>query len=226
MKNTGTIERKNNQKHVYTLNVGTIEALKRRARKIRSLYASVEALAQQAREKCNATVAEAILLGQELNATKQLVGHGAWLAWLKENVKGITDRTARRYMALSNRSHVSDLGDGDSLRQAYVAVGIIKENDPAPAPSKPVESPTAKEVHQPLAGVSIAPVGPSLAPVAVITTKAGKQVAVEGVAPQEVDVLPVIASSVEDLLTLLSKVPKARRHEARAAIARLTAWLD
>ena len=39
--------------------------------------------------------------GAALNEAKAKVGHGKWLAWLKENCPDISDRTAERYMKLA-----------------------------------------------------------------------------------------------------------------------------
>jgi len=43
----------------------------------------------------------AITAGAALNEAKAKVGHGKWLAWLKENCPDISDRTAERYMKLA-----------------------------------------------------------------------------------------------------------------------------
>jgi hypothetical protein len=44
----------------------------------------------------------AITAGAVLNEAKSKVGHGNWLAWLKENCLDISDRTAERYMKLAD----------------------------------------------------------------------------------------------------------------------------
>src|SRR6516165_2012422 len=43
----------------------------------------------------------AITAGAALTEAKAKVGHGKWLAWLKENCPDISDRTAERYMKLA-----------------------------------------------------------------------------------------------------------------------------
>jgi hypothetical protein len=43
----------------------------------------------------------AITAGNALNEAKSKVGHGKWLAWLKDNCPDISDRTAERYMKLA-----------------------------------------------------------------------------------------------------------------------------
>jgi hypothetical protein len=44
----------------------------------------------------------AITAGAALNEAKSKVGHGKWLAWLKDNCPDISDRTAERYMKLAD----------------------------------------------------------------------------------------------------------------------------
>ena len=47
--------------------------------------------------------------------------------WLEANCPKIGERTARKYMSLAKRNHGSDLNDAATLRQAYLACGIIHE---------------------------------------------------------------------------------------------------
>ena len=50
-----------------------------------------------------------------------------WLPWLKKNCPGIGHRTAQKYIALANANRGSHLNQSTSLRQAYFAVGILKD---------------------------------------------------------------------------------------------------
>lgn len=68
----------------------------------------------------------AVKAGGILNIAKDLIPYGEWEAWLKANVKGITDRTAQNYMKLAKR--VSVLGDCQSLGEAYRAIGIKRKS--------------------------------------------------------------------------------------------------
>jgi hypothetical protein len=104
------------------------------AREIRSQYASVEGLISNAKRACNEAVGEAILLGTKLTEAKQIVGHGNWLIWLAEHCPEISERTARNYITLSNRQHISDLENSKSLRQAYLKIGIISEPEQSALP--------------------------------------------------------------------------------------------
>ena len=98
------------------------------SREIRRDYDSLLKLVERTRRSCNEVISETILLGTKLAEAKRLVGHGNWSEWLARHCTDISDRTARRYIALSNRSHVSDLENRKSLRQAYIAVGILIPN--------------------------------------------------------------------------------------------------
>ena len=52
-----------------------------------------------------------------------------WIEWLESNCPSISEQTARRYMALAKRSHESgSIEDCATLRQAYIATGIIKDS--------------------------------------------------------------------------------------------------
>jgi hypothetical protein len=106
------------------------------SREIRRDYDSLLKLVERTRRSCNEVIAETILLGTKLAEAKKLVGHGNWSEWLARHCSEISERTARRYIALANRSHVSDLEKHKSLRQAYLAVGILipnEEREPKPA---------------------------------------------------------------------------------------------
>jgi len=111
------------------------------APQIQEAYRECEHLVSQTREFATKAVAKAIECGQLLIQQKESLGHGSWLEWLDANVPEITDRTARRYMALANRTHVSDLNDTTTVRQAYLATGIIPQpedkKDQPPDPNKP-----------------------------------------------------------------------------------------
>jgi hypothetical protein len=111
------------------------------APQIRAAFNESNRLATEAKGIASEAVAKAIECGQLLIQQKESLGHGSWLDWLTANIPEITDRTARRYMALAKRTHVSDLNDTATVRQAYLATGIIPapEEKPAtsPDPNKP-----------------------------------------------------------------------------------------
>lgn len=96
---------------------------------IREAFQDANRLATNARGVASEAVAKAIHCGQLLLQQKESLGHGSWLQWLDANVPEISEWTARRYMALAKRAHVSDLNDTATVRQAYLATGIL----PSPA---------------------------------------------------------------------------------------------
>jgi len=108
------------------------------ASQIREAYQNANRLATDARAVASDAIAKALECGQLLIQQKESLGHGSWLEWLDANVPEITDRTARRYMALAKRTHVSVLNDTATVRQAYLATGIIPSpEEKAPAPPDP-----------------------------------------------------------------------------------------
>ena len=127
-----------------------ITRLGRLSREIRKDYESLQQLLERTRQNCNQVVSETILLGTKLIEAKRLVGHGNWCEWLARHCPQIAETTARNYMRLANRQHIADLNCCKSLRQAYIAVGIIavdEESKPMPAvevsePIKQIEPPT------------------------------------------------------------------------------------
>jgi hypothetical protein len=117
-----------------------IDELDTLAAEIRNTHEEAEAEASATRERANRAITAALLCGKALGRAKALVGHGQWLKWLSEHCRAISERTARKYMALANRNHDSVLS-ADSLRQAYIEAGIISE--PEKKTCEPKESPVS-----------------------------------------------------------------------------------
>jgi hypothetical protein len=110
------------------------------AEQINRTYEESVALATQAKDQATTAITKALECGQLLLQQKAALKHGGWLEWLDANCPQISEQTARRYMALSKRSHVSDLNDAATLRQAYLACGIVHEKPKTanePDPEKP-----------------------------------------------------------------------------------------
>jgi len=105
------------------------------AEQIREAFRDANRLATDARAVASDAVAKAIQCGQLLLQQKESLGHGSWLEWLDTNVPEISEWTARRYMALAKRAHVPDLNDAATVRQAYIATGIL------PSPAEPEAGP-------------------------------------------------------------------------------------
>lgn len=110
----------------------------------RSFEESV-ALATQAKDQATTAINKALECGQLLLQQKAALKHGGWLEWLDANCPQLNERIARRYMALAKRTHESDLNDATTLRQAYLACGIIHEKPKTPNKPNP-ETPWVKFV--------------------------------------------------------------------------------
>lgn len=105
---------------------------------IRQAFAEANRLAGDARTVASEAIAKALECGRLLIQQKESLGHGSWLDWLDANVPEISRWTARRYMSLAKGAHVPHLNDAASVRQAYLAAGIIPQpEEKAPAPPDP-----------------------------------------------------------------------------------------
>lgn len=102
---------------------------------INAAFATAQTLAGSAREKAQHSIVAAIDCGRLLERQKGSLPHGAWTDWLAENCPEISVRTAQRYIRLSKTTHVSFFNDAHSLRQAYLATGVL----PEPAPREAVQ---------------------------------------------------------------------------------------
>jgi hypothetical protein len=87
----------------------------------------------------------ALKAGATLREAKELVPHGEWEKWIADNVKAVELRTAQNYMKLAQEKaiveerkknnaefgmktkYVAFFEECQSLREAYIAVGIIKK---------------------------------------------------------------------------------------------------
>lgn len=109
--------------------------------RLEALPAEIGAELQAAEADCRSALGHAIAAGEKLIEAKQLVGHGVWQDWLRENFDA-ADRQARRYMQLAaERTRVSDLG---SIRKA---IALLNEPKPRRDPDRrraPVPTPTRR----------------------------------------------------------------------------------
>ena len=117
---------------------GTQKTLDEYAKAILEAHQSVEYADGLSKKHGREAIAAAHEAGQYLNSLKGLLGHGNWLKWLKDNCKGISEKTAQRYMVLAKSDIVSVLKHCSNLRQAYIFTGAIKA---APVDRNPDELP-------------------------------------------------------------------------------------
>jgi hypothetical protein len=97
---------------------------------INAAFATARTAADSATTEARAAITAAVQCGDLLTRQKASVPHGTWLDWLATHCPDISAETARRYMRLSKRSHETDLTDATSLRQAYLATGVLPEPPP------------------------------------------------------------------------------------------------
>jgi hypothetical protein len=76
-------------------------------------------------------VAHAVECGRALSGLKDLLKHGDWDRWVQDQC-ALSRSTANRYMRLA--SHADRLTRYMTIREAYIAAGVInpKQRDPPP----------------------------------------------------------------------------------------------
>ena len=102
---------------------------KERIEKILTAHNNVKSFDALSEENGRKAIQAAITAGESLRVIKDTMPK-KFTAWLKVNIKDISPETARRYMRLSKKGNVTDLTDCTSLRQAYLATGILKAASP------------------------------------------------------------------------------------------------
>lgn len=120
-------------KDVAERNADTDNRLNECAEQIVTAHKTILECNRLSEESGRKAIDAAIRAGTYLNEVKRTVKHGGFLKWLEANCSGICEKTAENYMRLANPNHVTDLTDCSSLRQAYIATGIIKKTKDAPA---------------------------------------------------------------------------------------------
>jgi hypothetical protein len=114
------------------------DTLSKLASEIRDLFVSAEHKAKRAFETAGDAVNDALLCGKKLNEVKAKLKHGEWLPWLHENCPEISEDKSERYRALANSAHDRNLNDCATLRQAYIACGILPDPPARAANGDPV----------------------------------------------------------------------------------------
>jgi len=118
------------------------------AAQIREAYREANQLADEAKGYASQAVAKAIECGQLLIRQKESIGHGSWLEWQAKNLPDMKRETVRKYMQIAkvaqenlpdrdaDESQIPTTGgnlkNAASLRQAFVAIGLLPapENKP------------------------------------------------------------------------------------------------
>lgn len=105
-------------------------------------------------------IESAIEAGRWLKNAKTQVKHGEWLPWLSTNVSGISEETAQRYIRLERESHGKDLSGCETLRQAYLACGILRSPARTDRRHTPGGSDSGDDSTNPTDDPTGAPTGP------------------------------------------------------------------
>jgi hypothetical protein len=129
MKTTTTQNTKSASKKSKTkISIANSTELHRLKKTINTSAEAVESLVKSVKDKSRQALAEALICGKALVRVKEIVKFGQFEKWCAENCKGIERKTVQRYTSLATRgSHL--LATGIGLRQAYIALGILKEDD-------------------------------------------------------------------------------------------------
>ena len=192
--------------------------LKPLKRQINDGHQAVEAFKKSVKDKSRQALTEAIIVGQKLKRVKEIVGHGGFLRWVRENCKDIGERTARKYMALSNRNHGAEL-TATGLRKAYIELGIIDEGETTTRVEEHAEA--NNRSAQP---TKATPTTPAARAAAVVTSKTAKP------AINEADALSRPSYLVNELLSTLNKLYQSKTATLdvlrNAALKPVQCWFD
>lgn len=117
------------------------------AERVNELYQEAIDWAGHAKTAFKESVMRALECGALLGEQRQRTPHGQWEVWLRSNCPDISPEIARRWIICSKRYNGSEL-DCPSLRQLYIACGILPEPESAeagePQPEKTIFSPFRK----------------------------------------------------------------------------------
>lgn len=83
-------------------------------------------LANQTKSLAAQAISSALLAGQALKKAREITSHGEWKAWLKIHIN-YSYETVTRYIELADPKHAKQLESCKTLRQAYVVLGILPD---------------------------------------------------------------------------------------------------
>ena len=129
-----TLQTPNKSKKNNRISIANSTELHKLKRTINDSADAVESLVKSVKDKSRQALAEALICGKALLRAKEIMKFGQFEKWCRENCKKVSKATVKNYMRLANSQHVSHLlTTGVGLRQAYIAIGILKEEDSAPS---------------------------------------------------------------------------------------------
>jgi hypothetical protein len=120
---------------VLELNVQQLETADACAEQLKLACHGANTSAASAVGYCQLSIRYALKAGQIMCRAKEILPHGEFLPWLHDllPVLQIVERSAQRWMKLSNTTSVSDLMDNPDIKtitDAYRATGILPEPEP------------------------------------------------------------------------------------------------
>ena len=114
--------------HASRITIADSTELHRLNKTINTSAEAVESLINSVKDKSRQALAEALICGKALCRAKEILKFGQFDSWCAEHCKKIGKVTLTKYMRLANHGeHLLTTGIG--LRQAYIALGILKEDD-------------------------------------------------------------------------------------------------
>ncbi len=103
-------------------------ALSDLAQKIEGHHEQAKTFAGHVAAAARMSLEAALNAGRALLAAKAKVDHGEWTKWVQEHVHSLSSDQASRYMQLARQfPHVRNSDKLRTVREAYLACGVIKE---------------------------------------------------------------------------------------------------
>lgn len=134
MKTTLKTQNKSKNSKTVRMSIANSTELHKLKRTINDSAEAVESLVKSVKDKSRQALAEALVCGGALLKAKFILGFGQFEKWCRENCKKVSEKTARNYMRLAKGQSVADLlATGGGLKEAYISIGILKEDDSAPS---------------------------------------------------------------------------------------------
>ncbi len=103
-------------------------SLEQLAKEIHKNHKDAVEFAEIAKNTVKSTIQKVVAVGNALIAAKAKLRHGQWTEWREQNVNTLSEDQANRYIRLAKQiPHMRNLNELASVRQAYLAAGIIKD---------------------------------------------------------------------------------------------------
>jgi len=166
--------------------------------------------------------------GKLLLEAKESIPHGQFIPWMEENCASVSVATAQRYMKLSKEIPKNGMCGFKTIRQAYLACGVIKPKPQTQRAAPQVATTTASEAGDYLSGIGIRSETPAIDVPAQTEVrngeaKKGKKGRAKVEAP-DFTVLQQLVSQIMDQIGMLEEL--CGRDEVRRQLGSLAYWMD